>query len=111
MAAGKPVVATRVGGTDEAVKDRITGLLVPPADGAALAEALQCLFADRRLAQALGAQARVRAGLEFSAEIVASRTMHVYESLVKNVPGSRVAKPAEPFTVNRGAARQRVASR
>ena len=111
MAAGKPVIATRVGGIEEAVKDRITGLLVPPADGTALAEALQCLLADRRLAQALGAQARVRADLEFSAEIVASRTTHIYESLVKNVPGSRVPKTVEPFTVNRGAARQRVASR
>ena len=40
MAAGAPTVATRVGGTPEALVDGVTGLLVPPADSAALAGAI-----------------------------------------------------------------------
>lgn len=44
MAAGKPVVATAIGGTDEAVIHGETGLLVPPADPAALAQAIQTVL-------------------------------------------------------------------
>jgi glycosyltransferase involved in cell wall biosynthesis len=55
MAAGKPVVATRVGSVPQVVQDGLTGLLVPPGDAAALAEALETLVADhltrRRLAE------------------------------------------------------------
>ena len=46
---GKPVVATRVGGFDEVVSDESTGLLVPPKDPAALAEAIVRLLRDEGL--------------------------------------------------------------
>jgi glycosyltransferase involved in cell wall biosynthesis len=82
MASAKPVIATRIGGTDEAVKDGVTGLLVPPADPAALARAIRRLLADTSLAQRLGAEARNSVRCEFSAELVAARTMEVYAELV-----------------------------
>jgi glycosyltransferase involved in cell wall biosynthesis len=64
MAAGRAIVATRVGGLAEAVVDESTGLLVPPADPAALAGALARLLRDpalrARLAEA--GPARIDAG-------------------------------------------------
>ena len=55
MAAGRPVVATRVGGLGEAVVDGVTGLLVAPEDPSALAAALTRLCDDAELARAYGA--------------------------------------------------------
>jgi len=55
MAASKPVVATRIPGTEEAVVDGDTGLLVPPADPPALARAITALLVDPALARRLGA--------------------------------------------------------
>ena len=82
MASGKPVVATRVGGTDEAVRDGVTGLLVPPSDSRALAEAIRLLLSDRSLALRLAACAREQVRREFSAEKVAADTTQIYEELV-----------------------------
>jgi glycosyltransferase involved in cell wall biosynthesis len=61
MACGAAVVASRVGGIPEIVEDGASGLLVPPADPAALADAIACLAErpDRR--RALGRAARLRA--------------------------------------------------
>ena len=82
MASGKPVVATRVGGTDEAVQDGVTGLLVPPADSEALAHAIRRLLEERALAGRLAAAARESVHRDFSAASAAERTMQVYEELV-----------------------------
>ena len=60
MAAGKPLVASAVGGLPDAVVDGETGLLVPPDDPAALAAALRRLAVDRALRERLGAAARAR---------------------------------------------------
>jgi glycosyltransferase involved in cell wall biosynthesis len=54
MAAGRPVVATSLPGTAEAVAHGRTGLLVPPADPPALAEAIQKLADDEGLSRAFG---------------------------------------------------------
>jgi glycosyltransferase involved in cell wall biosynthesis len=54
MAASRPVVATRVGGIPDAVRDGETGLLVPPADPEALAAALRRLFEDAALRERFG---------------------------------------------------------
>jgi glycosyltransferase involved in cell wall biosynthesis len=59
MAAARPVVATAVGGNAEAIADGRSGLIVPPADPGALAEAILDLVADPARARRLG-----RAGLE-----------------------------------------------
>ena len=58
MAAGVPVVSTRVSGIPELIRDRRTGLLAPQKDAAALAEALERLRRDPDLASRLGASGR-----------------------------------------------------
>ncbi len=82
MAAGRPVVATAIGGTREAVCDGVTGLLVPPSDPAALSAAIHQLRADPVLARRLAAAGRARVEREFSAEATARRVMEVYEEVV-----------------------------
>ena len=53
MAAGTPLVATRVGGTPEVVADGVNGLLVPPDDPSAMAQAILRLFDDPALGERL----------------------------------------------------------
>ena len=65
MACGLPVVASRVGGLPEAVSDGVEGLLVPPGDPQALAQAVQRL-ADAGVRRQMGEAARRRALGEFS---------------------------------------------
>lgn len=55
---GRPIVATRVGGIRELVEDGVNGLLVPPGDMEALADALVSVLSDRALAERLAAAAR-----------------------------------------------------
>jgi glycosyltransferase involved in cell wall biosynthesis len=87
MAARRPVVATAIGGTDEAVVDGETGLLVPPADPAALAAALRRVLEDAALARRLGAAGRERVEREFSAGRMAARVEDVYELLTGRPDG------------------------
>jgi colanic acid/amylovoran biosynthesis glycosyltransferase len=61
MAAGLPVVSTPLGGVPEMVQDGITGFLVPERQPGALADALDRLLTDRRLALSLGKAGRERA--------------------------------------------------
>jgi len=61
MAAGKPVVATKVGGVPEGVEDGVTGLLVPPRDADALAEAILKLAEDEELRREMGEKGKERA--------------------------------------------------
>ncbi len=68
MAAGLPVVASRVGGVPEQVVDGETGLLVEPGDPEDLAEALARLVGDRELRGRLGAAGRARAEDAFDLE-------------------------------------------
>jgi glycosyltransferase involved in cell wall biosynthesis len=81
LALGKPVVATRVGGIPEIVTDGATGLLVPPEDPGAMAEALVRLLAEPALARALGAAGREVAGTRFAAAAMVRRTERVYLEL------------------------------
>ena len=81
MAAGVPVVATRVGGIPELVLDGETGLLVEPESPTALAEALDGLAASPDRRRGLGRRGRERAGEEFSPELTARRTVALYRDL------------------------------
>ena len=82
MAAGKPVVATDVGGSPEVVIDGKTGILVPPNDPEALADAMLRLLADRELARSLGEAGRVRVQSEFTLETMVARLEELYDSLL-----------------------------
>jgi glycosyltransferase involved in cell wall biosynthesis len=83
MAAGRPVVATRVGGIPEVVVDGETGLLVPPGDPGALAAGIQRLLDDPDLARRMGEAGQQRAQALFSAERMAAQTGALYEELLQ----------------------------
>ncbi len=80
-AAGRPIVTTDVPGCREIVRDGDNGLLVPPRDAPALAEALRRLLVDQPLQAAMGARGRARVEAEFSVERVVAETLVVYETL------------------------------
>jgi len=82
MALGRPVVAVGVGGPLEIVVDGETGLLVPPAAPAALADALGALLADPTARRQLGENGRRRFHARFTAERMAEATAGVYLSVL-----------------------------
>jgi alpha-maltose-1-phosphate synthase len=82
MACGTAVVASAVGGIPEVVADGTTGLLVPPDDERALADAINSLIADPARAAELGARGRARAVAEFSWDSIAAQTAALYQSLL-----------------------------
>jgi len=84
MAMEKPVVASRVGGIPDLVKDGINGFLTTPGDTKGLAEALKKLLNDKKLAISMGKEGRKRVTDKFSAETMVRSINNVYtECLVK----------------------------
>ena len=81
MAAGRPVVASASGGILDMVVDGVTGLLVPPGDVSALAQAISSVLRDPRAAQAFGAAGRNRAR-EFTVSAVVGRIERMYASAI-----------------------------
>jgi starch synthase len=81
MACGAAVVASNVGGIPEVVMDGETGLLVPPSDPEALADALNILVRDADLAAAMGKAGRERAAAEFGWATIAAQTAALYQEL------------------------------
>jgi glycosyltransferase involved in cell wall biosynthesis len=82
MAAGVPVIATRVGGTPELVDDGTTGLLVPPRDSAALAQAMTHLLDNPQTAKRLGDAGRSFVMARFSIEKMVADTQALYVKLL-----------------------------
>ncbi len=79
MAAGKPVVSTRLGtGVEWVNQDGVTGLTVPPRDSAALAGAINSLLADPGRRERMGQAARARVVSEFTLQKMVDRVMKVY---------------------------------
>lgn len=78
MALGRPVVATAVGGTPEAVEHGVTGLLVPPGDAPALAKALAELLLDPARARGMGEAAARRAARVFAEDRVVAALEAAY---------------------------------
>jgi starch synthase len=83
MACGTAVVASRVGGIPEVVADGETGLLVPPGDPAALADALNTLVRDTGRAAAMGQLGRKRAIAEFGWQALAAQTVALYAEFAR----------------------------
>ena len=79
MDAGRPVVATRVGGLPEAIEDGRTGLLVPPRDAAALGGAIRSVLARPDAGRSFGEAGRLRVAALFRAREMARRVESVYE--------------------------------
>ena len=82
MASGLPVVATAVGGIPELISHGRSGLLVPPGDIAALNHALAMVLDDPRLAERLGAAARLRIQAGFSFEKMCLETEALYRAVL-----------------------------
>jgi glycosyltransferase involved in cell wall biosynthesis len=82
MAAGLPVVATRVGGIPDAIDHGRDGLLIPPHDPVAIADRLCELLADSARRRELGAAARTRAQEAFSAPVIVPRVEELWATAV-----------------------------
>jgi len=81
MAAGKAIVATRVGGIPALIDDGVEGLLVSPNDSASLARAIDRLLRDPDGRRTLGMAARRRQQAEFRLERTVDVLQHLYEAL------------------------------
>jgi glycosyltransferase involved in cell wall biosynthesis len=92
MAAGRAVVATRVGGVADAVAEGETGLLVPSGDDDALAAALGTLLEDPARRAAMGARARERAASRHSADVAITALEQIYARVA---PAHRARAPRE----------------
>ncbi|MCS7062172.1 MAG: glycosyltransferase family 4 protein [Anaerolineae bacterium] len=84
LAAGLPVVATRVGGVPEVIRHGENGLLVPPADTSALRDALLTVLSLDEVMRARWQEAARQTASLFTAEEMAIRTMNVYRSALKH---------------------------
>ena len=83
MAAGKPVVATKVGGIPEIVVHGETGILIPPRDTDALAIAIIDLLQNRLKEKDMGEAGRIRAAKRFSIYKMIEKTENLYQELLK----------------------------
>jgi len=83
QAAGKPVVASRVGGIPDLIADGKTGLLIEPGNVAHLADALLRLYEQPRLRQELGAQAQQAVVERFDAATMVRQLQGLYEALLQ----------------------------
>jgi glycosyltransferase involved in cell wall biosynthesis len=93
MACGLPVVASDISGVREVIRDGEEGLLVPPGDPAALAEAIQSLVRDPTRGVRLGRRGRERCR-EFAVEKMVEGSEAVYrEVLAGTLPGRRPGAP------------------
>ncbi|MHB8451106.1 MAG: glycosyltransferase family 4 protein [Mycobacteriales bacterium] len=88
LAAGRPLVATRVGGIPDTVTDGVHGLLVAERDPAALAEAVGRLVADPALATRLATAGQLRVRAELSREASADAFDAVLRDLVARGPAT-----------------------
>lgn len=81
MRAGKPIVATAVGGVPEMVEDGRTGIIVPPRDPASLADAVERMFTLPGLAESMGEAGRTVARSRFDIVRVTAQLERIYREL------------------------------
>lgn len=94
MACGRPVVASRVGGLPETIKDGTTGMLVEPNDPAALAAALDRLLGSPDRRRAMGRAARTWAEERFSWDRTAADLLDCYQEAMRVPEHGRGLRPA-----------------
>jgi glycosyltransferase involved in cell wall biosynthesis len=82
--AGRPLIATDVPGCREIVRPGETGLLVPPNDAVALADAIERLALNPSIREALAGAARELARERYTREVVVERTLGIYRTLAGN---------------------------
>jgi glycosyltransferase involved in cell wall biosynthesis len=97
MSAGRAVVATNVCGTNEAVVDRSTGLLVPPGDPRALSEAIIYALTNESLSRQWGEAGRERVLCHFAVRQMSNAVASIYRSHV--APGATAAHSHESHGV------------
>ncbi|HEX4781330.1 MAG TPA: glycosyltransferase family 4 protein [Usitatibacter sp.] len=97
MAAGCPVVAASCGGIPDLVTDGVNGLLVPPGDVDALAQALHRVLVDRELASRLGREARATVARRYTAEAALERLEQLYSGLGVRRGHAPMPSPARRF--------------
>jgi glycosyltransferase involved in cell wall biosynthesis len=85
LAAGRPVVATRVGGVPDVVEDGEDGFLVEPGDPSALAERLARLAAEPQLRERMGEHGRSRVPQRYAVERLVDDIDRLYRELLENV--------------------------
>ncbi|MEP6877800.1 MAG: glycosyltransferase family 4 protein [Nitrosospira sp.] len=83
LAYARPVVASRVGSIPELVRHNENGLLVPPCDAMALAEAIEHVITDNELWERLAMGARMLRNGELSWNSIADTTIRIYNSVVE----------------------------
>jgi glycosyltransferase involved in cell wall biosynthesis len=83
MRAGLPVIASNVNGIPEQIEDHKTGLLIPPRDPEALAQAIQALNNSPELRYRMGIAARIKFEQEFTVEKMVNQTQQVYQKIIK----------------------------
>jgi glycosyltransferase involved in cell wall biosynthesis len=86
MAAGRPIVATRVGLAIEALEHGRTALLVPAGEPALMADAIVELLADRALAARLGRACREAVEARYAGAVVARELERLYEAVLSAAP-------------------------
>lgn len=97
MAAGRPVITTRVGGPEDVVVDGETGVLVAPADARALQMAIRGLLDDPLRAGRLAAAGQARVQERFTLAAVSNRVAELYATLLDDRV-ARVTSSAAPTT-------------
>ena len=88
MARGRPVVASGVGGVDSVVEDGATGLIVPPADSAALADGVAALLADPAAARRMGEAGRAVVRARFGVARMVAETAALYRGVLREWDGT-----------------------
>lgn len=83
MASGKPIVATAVSGTTQVMTHGETGLIIPPGDARALADAISQLLSDPLLGQTMAQAARNHVEIYFSAQKQADEYLALYHFLLQ----------------------------
>ena len=89
MAIGKPVIATRVGGIPEIVKNKASGILVEPNNVDELVNAIMYMINNKEEARKMGSEGAKLISVKFKTEIVVDKLERTYEEVIQNYSGNR----------------------